>query len=106
VALAFHWAEVGLIGLMIVVLLTALLGVSEEQRLVEAMKSAIPFTGLVVVFFAIVALIDAQQLFAPVIRQVLTLDGAAQTGWMFLANGILSSISDNVFVATIYISEV
>jgi Na+:H+ antiporter, NhaB family len=106
VALAFHWAEVGLIGLMIVVLLTALLGISEEHRLAEAMKTAIPFIGLLVVFFVIVALIDAQQLFAPVIRQVMTLDGAAQTGWMYLANGLLSAISDNVFVATIYISEV
>jgi Na+:H+ antiporter, NhaB family len=106
VALVFHWAEVGLIGLMIVIVLTALLGVSEEHRLAEAMKTAIPFIGLLVVFFAIVAVIDSGQLFAPVIRQVMSLQGEAQTAWMYLANGILSSISDNVFVASIYISEV
>lgn len=106
VALALHWAEVGLIGLTMVVLLTALLGVSDEHRLAEAMKTAIPFTGLLVVFFAIVAMIAAQRLFAPIIDQVVSLEGPSQTAWMYLANGVLSAISDNVFVATIYIHEV
>jgi Na+:H+ antiporter, NhaB family len=104
-ALAFHWAEVGLIGLGVVVLLTALLGVSEEHRLADAMKTAIPFTALLVVFFAIVAVIKDQQLFAPVIDAVLAQQGAAQTAWLYLANGALSAISDNVFVATVYITE-
>ena len=104
-ALAFHWAEVGLIGLGVVVLLTALLGVSEEHRLAEAMKTAIPFTALLVVFFAIVAVIKDQALFTPVIRFVLGQQGAAQTAWLYLANGALSAISDNVFVATVYITE-
>jgi NhaB family Na+:H+ antiporter len=106
IALAFHWAEVGLIGLTMVVLLTALLGVSEEHRLADAMKTAIPFTGLLVVFFAIVAMLDRQQLFAPLIHQVAMLQGPTQSAWMYLANGVLSSISDNVFVATVYIHEV
>jgi Na+:H+ antiporter, NhaB family len=105
VALAFHWAEVGLIGLGIVVMLTALLGVSEEHQLANAMKTAIPFTALLVVFFAIVAVISDQQLFRPVIQLVLAQQGVAQTAWMYLANGALSAISDNVFVATVYISE-
>ena len=104
-ALAFHWAEVGLIGLAIVVLLTALLGVVEEHRLADAMKTALPFTALLVVFFAIVAVIRDQQLFEPAIGLVLAQDGAAQAGWMYLANGLLSAVSDNVFVATIYIGE-
>ncbi|MFO1410374.1 MAG: sodium/proton antiporter NhaB [Steroidobacteraceae bacterium] len=105
VALAFHWAEVGLIGLAIVVLLTALLGVVEEHRLADAMKTALPFTALLVVFFAVVAVIRGQQLFAPVIHAVLAQQGAAQAGWMYLANGLLSAVSDNVFVATIYMGE-
>jgi len=105
VALAFHWAEVGLVGLGMVVLLTGLLGVSEEHRLADAMKSAVPFTALLVAFFAIVALIQSQQLFAPVIAAVLAHRGAEQTAWMYLANGALSAISDNVFVATIYVKE-
>ena len=37
---------------------------------------------------------------------VLTLDESIQPGMFFLANGLLSAISDNVFVATVYINEV
>jgi len=106
VALSLHWAEVGLIGLAIVVVLTGLLGVSEEHRLADAMKTAIPFTALLVVFFAIVAVIHDQGLFQPVVNWVLAKQGAQQTAWLYLANGALSAISDNVFVATVYISEI
>jgi len=34
------------------------------------------------------------------------MDEAVQPGMFFLANGLLSAISDNVFVATVYINEV
>jgi len=34
------------------------------------------------------------------------MDTASQPGMLFLANGVLSMISDNVFVATVYINEV
>ena len=105
VALTLHLAEVGLIGLALMVLLTAFLGVSDERAIGEAMKSALPFTALLVVFFAIVALIGDRQLFVPVMQAVLAQHGAAQVGWMFVANGLLSAISDNVFVATIYIAQ-
>ncbi|MBK7250743.1 MAG: sodium/proton antiporter NhaB [Gammaproteobacteria bacterium] len=105
-ALALHVAEVGLIGLMVVVLLAALDGISEEHRLAEGFKAAMPFTALLVVFFAIVAVIDAQSLFTPVLGQVLALSGRAQLGALYLVNGILSAVSDNVFVATIYLAEV
>ena len=37
---------------------------------------------------------------------MLTLERAIQPSVFFVANGILSAISDNVFVATIYINEV
>ena len=105
-ALAFHWAEVGLIGLGIVVVLAGLLGVSEEQRLADAMKTAIPFTALLVVFFAVVAVIHDQALFQPVVSWVLARQGPQQAAWLYLANGALSAISDNVFVATVYITEI
>ena len=104
--LAFHWAPVGLIGLMVIVLLTALNGITEEHRIGHAFEEALPFTALLVVFFAIVAVIHDQHLFTPVITWVLTLDDAVQPGMFFLANGLLSAISDNVFVATVYINEV
>ena len=105
-ALAFHWAPVGLIGLMIIVLLTAFNGVTEEHQIGKAFEEALPFTALLVVFFAIVAVIHEQHLFSPVITWVLSMDPASQPGIFFLANGLLSAISDNVFVATVYINEV
>ena len=105
-ALAFHWAPVGLIGLTIIVLLTAFNGITDEHRIGHAFEEALPFTALLVVFFAIVAVIHEQHLFAPVIHWVLMHDPDVQPGLFYLANGVLSAISDNVFVATVYINEV
>ncbi|TXS95819.1 sodium/proton antiporter NhaB [Parahaliea maris] len=106
VALAFHWAAVGLIGLMVIVLLTAFNGIIDEHQLGHAFEEALPFTALLVVFFAIVAVIHEQHLFTPVIDAVLAMDAGIRPPMFFLANGILSMISDNVFVATVYINEV
>ncbi|MEH6543633.1 MAG: sodium/proton antiporter NhaB [Porticoccaceae bacterium] len=104
--LAFHLAEVGLIGLMVIVLLTAFNGVIEEHRIGRAFEEALPFTALLVVFFAIVAVIHEQHLFTPVIDAVLAMEVSSQPSVFFLANGLLSAMSDNVFVATVYINEV
>ncbi len=109
VGLAMHLAEVGLIGLLVIVLLTAFNGIIEEHQLGKAFEEALPFTALLVVFFSIVGVIHAQHLFTPIITWILNTDNvstAAQPGVFFLANGVLSMISDNVFVATVYISEV
>jgi NhaB family Na+:H+ antiporter len=106
VALAFHWAEVGLIGLAVIVLATAMTGIIEEHQLGHAFSEALPFTALLVVFFAIVGVIHDQHLFQPVIDYVFSLDQQQQVPVFFMANGILSAISDNVFVATVYINEV
>ena len=105
-ALAFHWAPVGLIGLTVIVLLTAFNGITDEHRIGHAFEEALPFTALLVVFFAIVAVIHEQHLFLPVIEWVLAHDPEVQPGLFYLANGLLSAISDNVFVATVYINEV
>ena len=56
-------------------------------------------------FFAIVAVIIDQHLFAPVIEFVLQASPHAQLSLFYLFNGLLSSISDNVFVGTVYINE-
>jgi NhaB family Na+:H+ antiporter len=37
---------------------------------------------------------------------VLSLHGKMQMLWLFITNGALSAISDNVFVATVYIDQV
>jgi NhaB family Na+:H+ antiporter len=105
-SLAFNVAAVGLIGLMVIILLTAFNGIIEEHQLGKAFEEALPFTALLVVFFVIVSVIHDQYLFSPVINYVLSLNLDLQVPMFFLANGILSMISDNVFVATIYISEV
>ena len=105
-ALAFHVAAVGLIGLLIIVLATAFTGVVEEHRLGEAFHEALPFTALLGVFFAIVAFIDEQDLFRPVMDAVLAMEGQAQLAMFYLANGALSAISDNVFVATVFLEEI
>ena len=105
-ALAFHVAEVGFIGLMVIVIQTAFNGVIREHQLGQAFEEALPFTALLVVFFAIVAVIHDQHLFRPVIEYVLSLDLSLQPGMFYIANGVLSAISDNVFVATVYINEI
>ena len=105
VGLALHVAEVGLIGLMIIVLLTAFNGVIEEHQIGHAFEEALPFTALLVVFFAVVAVIHEQHLFQPVTDFVLSQSTEIQPIIMFIANGVLSMISDNVFVATVYINE-
>ena len=105
IALALHLAEVGIIGLSIIVLLTAFCGKTEEHQIGRAFEEALPFTALLVVFFAIVAVIHDQELFHPVTDFVLGLEGKAQMAAYYLANGLLSMISDNVFVATVYITE-
>ncbi len=106
IALAFHLAPVGLIGLAIIVLQTAFTGIIEEHQIGKAFTEALPFTGLLVVFFVIVAMIHDAHLFSPIINGALAMSEQAQPAVFFLANGFLSMVSDNVFVATVYINEV
>ncbi|MBD1227001.1 sodium/proton antiporter NhaB [Xenorhabdus griffiniae] len=105
VALAFHLAEVGLIGLSVIILATAFCGITEEHALGKAFEEALPFTALLTVFFSVVAVIVDQQLFAPFIQFVLQSSPASQLSLFYLFNGLLSTVSDNVFVGTVYINE-
>lgn len=52
------------------------------------------------------ALIQEQQLFGVNIHYVLAMDVRHPIGMFYLANALLSAISDTVFVATIYIEQV
>lgn len=106
VALALHLAEVGLIGLSVIILATTFSGITDEHAIGKAFTEALPFTALLTVFFAVVAVIIDQHLFAPVIEFVLQASPHAQLSLFYLFNGLLSSISDNVFVGTVYINEV
>ena len=82
------------------------MGIIDEHQLGHAFEEALPFTGLLVVFFIIVAMIHDQHLFSPIIHWALEQDPNSQPGLFYIANGFLSAISDNVFVATVYIGEV
>ncbi|WP_299626139.1 sodium/proton antiporter NhaB [uncultured Tenacibaculum sp.] len=104
--LALHIAPVGFIGLALIIVQTAFMGIIDEHKLGHAFEEALPFTGLLVVFFVIVAMIHDQHLFSPIIAWALEQDPASQPGLFYIANGFLSAISDNVFVATVYIGEV
>ena len=105
-ALAFHIAQVGVIGLFLMVLLTSLKGITQEHQLGGAFKESLPFTALLVVFFVIVAAINDQKLFSPVINSVFASSEDLWVPLFFMANGVLSAISDNVFVATVYMNEI
>jgi NhaB family Na+:H+ antiporter len=104
--LGLHLAEVGLIGLGVIVLATSLCGVTDEKRLGHAFEEALPFTALLVTFFVIVGVIHEQHLFQSVIHFVLQQEDQLRLPFMYMASGMLSAISDNVFVATVYITEV
>lgn len=105
IALALHLAEVGLIGLSVIILATSLCGVTDEHAIGKAFTEALPFTALLTVFFTIVAVIIDQHLFSPIIQYVLNASPHAQLSLFYIFNGLLSSISDNVFVGTVYINE-
>lgn len=106
IGLAFHLAAVGLVGLSVIILATAFTGIIEEHQLGHAFEEALPFTALLAVFFCVVAVIIDLELFKPVIAWVLQQEGDAQTVAFYIANGLLSMVSDNVFVGTVYINEV
>lgn len=105
IGLAFHLAAVGLIGLSVIIFATSLCGVTTEHALGRAFQESLPFTALLVVFFSVVAVIIDQNLFAPIIQFVLAASDSAQLMLFYVFNGLLSAISDNVFVGTVYINE-
>jgi NhaB family Na+:H+ antiporter len=82
------------------------MGITDEHQIGPAFEEALPFTALLVVFFVIVAMIHDQHLFKPIIEWALLMEPSKQPTMFYIANGLLSAISDNVFVATVYINEV
>jgi NhaB family Na+:H+ antiporter len=103
--LALHLAEVGIIGLSVIILATSFCGVTDEHSVGKAFQESLPFTALLVVFFSVVAVIIDLNLFAPIISMVLSADANSQLSLFYIFNGVLSMISDNVFVGTVYINE-
>ena len=105
IGLALHLADVGLIGLTIIILCTAFCGITDEHALGKSFQDSLPFTALLVVFFSVVAVIVDLKLFDPIIQFVLSAEKESQLALFYVFNGLLSTISDNVFVGTVYINE-
>lgn len=105
VALAFHLASVGLIGLSVIIVAASLCGKTSEEELGGAFKESMPFCALLCVFFTVVCVISHNKLFDPIIEAVLNAPEEYHIPIIYLANGIISAVSDNVFVATIYIEQ-
>jgi len=96
---------VGLIGLTVIILLTSFNGVVDEQTIGHAFTEAMPFTALLVVFFAVAGIIEENGLFDGMVTYIIGLSGQSQMSSLFWMDGILSMVSDNVFVATLYINS-
>lgn len=105
IGLALHLAEVGIIGLSVIILTTSFCGITSEHSIGKAFQESMPFTALLVVFFSVVAVIIELNLFAPIITMVLSAEPNQQLSLFYIFNGVLSMISDNVFVGTVYINE-
>lgn len=106
VGLAMHLTAVGLIGVSVIILSTACLGIVDERRLGHAFEEALPFTALLVVFFAVVAVIHDQHLLRPIFGLVLEMPRDLQPAALYIVNGVLSTVTENVFIATVFINEV
>lgn len=104
-SLALQLAPVGIVGLGLLVCLPVFTGQANEQALGKAFTESMPFTALLVVFFVIVGMIEALGLFHPITSLALAAQGKGQLYGFFFASGILSSVSDNVFVGSIYIHQ-
>ncbi|HGO5824441.1 TPA: sodium/proton antiporter NhaB [Mannheimia haemolytica] len=105
IGLALHLADVGIIGLTIIIVCTAFCGITDEHTLGKAFQESMPFTALLIVFFSVVAVIIDLKLFQPIIAFVLSAEPHSQLSLFYIFNGLLSMISDNVFVGTVYINE-
>jgi NhaB family Na+:H+ antiporter len=105
-SLRYSIAEVGLIGIGLIVVVTIFTGVTHEHELAEAFNNAMPFTMLIVTFFVILGVVHDQYLVKPLADWVFQFSGKAQKIALYFTNGTLSFVSDNVFIASVFISEV
>ena len=105
-ALALHVAEIGLIGLCLIIVLSAFSGLVKEHDFAESFNNAMPFVTLIIIFFAILAVVHDQHLVTPLIQWVFQFDGKVQLLALYFVNGTLSFVSDSVFIASVFISEI
>ncbi|MBK4765063.1 MAG: sodium/proton antiporter [Pantoea sp. Brub] len=105
-AIIFRIMDIGLLGLFVIILSTSLCGIVDENKIGRAFGEILPFVSLLVIFFAINAIIIKQNLFSPIIHFILNSSQNKQFTWLYIFNGLLSSIADNVFAGSMYIHEI
>lgn len=103
--LTLHVAEIGLLGISLIVVLSTFTGRIKEHDFAEAFNHAMPFVCLLVIFFAILSVVHDQHLVTPLVEWVFQFEGRTQLLALYVVNGILSCISDNVFIASVFINE-
>ena len=105
-ALALHLAVPGMIGLSVIILVSSFCGVTSEGEIGKAFTENMPFVCVICVFFAIIAVISSNDLFGPVAKLIFSMqDETHQLSVLFFANGLLSAVSDNVFVGTLFMTQ-
>lgn len=105
-ALALHLAVPGMIGLSVIILVSSFCGVTSEGEIGKAFTENMPFVCVICVFFAIIAVISSNDLFGPVAELIFSMsDETHQLSVLFFANGLLSAVSDNVFVGTLFMTQ-
>lgn len=105
IGLVMHVYQPFVVGLGVLIFLAVFNGITEEHHIGEAIKESGSFAMVLAVFFAVVAMIHSQHLFAPVTAWIMSFDGREQLIAYFISTGALSAISDNVFVASLYITD-
>jgi len=88
------------------VFMSAFKGMTKEHDFAEAFNNAMPFVLLIVIFFTVLAVIETQHLIAPLTDRVFQFNGKLQLMALYAVNGGLSCISDNIFVASVFIKQV
>lgn len=106
VALGLQLASIGLLGLMTMIVVSTAMGRVAESRYVPAYHAAMPFFALLLVFFGAVSIIHEQHLFEGLMRWIVSLPEGTRLLAMFVETGVVSSVSDNVFVACAHASNV
>jgi NhaB family Na+:H+ antiporter len=106
VALGLQLASIGLLGLITMIIVSTAMGRVAETRYVPAYHAAMPFFALLLVFFGAVSIIHEQHLFEGLMRWIVSLPEGTRLLAMFVETGMVSSVSDNVFVACAHASNV
>lgn len=104
--IAYGFAEIGVISIAIIGIITSFTGITDEKKIGEAFTESLPFAILIILFFAVISMVESLELFKPIIHWAFTFSNKIQLLAFYIANSILSMVSDNVFVAGIYINEV